>query len=338
MRTMRSLVLVLAAAAWMGVAAGSALASGPVWQGCVEVAKGGYEDSACTKEKAEGKFGWTEVTGTEKVTAELTLKLADTKVPLAGTVEVQCSGTGSGTVGPGSFARIEAITVSSCSAGEHCEKVEKNAAPLHLPWQTELFETEGTQRDTITNGKSSEAPGWAVTCKVLGVTKADECTVEGESTMVGDLSDGPVNAFFEEHSENAKCSVGGSGSGRARGTVQIKANQVGVGRIRFVGEHNFGKVNFGNHAFLRDRITVGGFEKTFGVPTVIPATVFEVLNVAIPCKNTTRAPGAICEVEVLYEPAKAGEKIENGLLVIPYEKTVAPKDDYQDLVRLRGES
>jgi hypothetical protein len=338
MRMIWTFVLGLTIAAFLGATATPVLAA-PAWEGCMEVTKGGFENSECTKEKSEGKFEWVEITGTVKLSAAFTLHLADTKVPSVGTVEVQCSGTGSGSAGPGSFARIEKLTVSSCAAGEHCEKFEKSE-PVNLPWKMELYETEGLGRDKITNGKKGkEAPGWEVTCKVLGVVTADRCTTEAQTVLMDDIAGGPVESLFDEQSGNAECSVGGAGSGRVKGAILIKANQVGVPIVYYANDLSFGMVTFGNFRTITDAFTIRDFEQTYGVPRVFPPVFTLPGGESKPCRSSTRMPvaGEFCEVEVRYKPAGAGEKAE-GLLTIPFEKTVAPKTKYEALLRLKGES
>src|ERR1700757_4875589 len=177
--------LCLVAMLAVSMAIGATASAAPVWEQCeTEKAVGNpsrYTEGQCVTGSATGAWAWQKVTSTEKAIGLGSLVLRDTKVPIIGTVEVQCSGTAEGSVGPGQFARITAITEIKCAAGKNCEKAEKEE-PRDLPWQTELFESAGTVRDKITSGGSG-APGWSLTCKVLGVTKEDVCTSETESTL-----------------------------------------------------------------------------------------------------------------------------------------------------------
>jgi hypothetical protein len=220
MQTIGKIALGLAVAAFFGAAATPVLAS-PVWQTCtnLEAKIGSYEDAKCTKEKAEGDYEWLEVAGTEKVTSSGTLTLEDTSLGV--TVEVQCSGNNSGSVGPERSGRIEAITNIKCNAGKNCEKVTKNTEPVHLPWRTELSETEGKIRDTITSAGSG-APGWRVTCKVALLGEVtDECTGEKGYTVLENVS-GEVNSIFGTGKIN--CTFTGAETGEIIGTVRTEGS------------------------------------------------------------------------------------------------------------------
>ena len=214
------------------LAAGTASAA---WEQCATekaaAAATKYETNQCLKVQSSGKWAWQEITSAEKVKSQGSLKLSDINIPIAGTVEVSCSGTDTGTVGPGKTDVTESITVASCTAGKNCEKLIKNAEPLHLPWKTELFNTEKTVRDAIKADGKGE-PGWAVECKVLGVTKKDECTTETGTTLMSNvLTNGEllVLADFESKSGKAKCTVGGANSGEVIGGIaNLKENGWGL--------------------------------------------------------------------------------------------------------------
>lgn len=238
MRAMRRMMLLgLAVAAIFGGAATPALA----WEQCSE---GGtttkYETNQCLKAASGGKFSWQEVKGTENARSFGSLTLSDTKVPIVGKVSVHCSIEDTGSVGPELFGRVEKIEKITCTAGEHCEKVGE-VTPENLPWQTEITSVEGARRDAIkaTNGKGA---GWAVTCTVLGVSKTDVCTSEEGTTSLeniwthGRSGELLVLTAFDAKSLNAKCEIGGAGSGEVRGTDAIlKENGAGL-RIGPEGE------------------------------------------------------------------------------------------------------
>ncbi len=204
------------------VAAATASAT---WEQC---ASGGattkYETNQCAKASSTGTFSWQEVKGTEKTKGFGSLRLADTKVPIVGTVAVQCTGEAKGAVGPGQLDRTTAIVSIVCAPSTNCEKVEKTASPENLPWQTELATVEGKKRDNVkaVNGKGA---GWAVTCKVLGITKTDVCTTEeGSAGVANTVTKGVsgellVLGTFDAKSINAKCELGGALSGEVRGTI-----------------------------------------------------------------------------------------------------------------------
>jgi hypothetical protein len=189
-----------------------------------------YTTENCETASSAGEWNFRGINGTEKAVTVGTLRLADTKVPIIGTVEVSCTGKGEGAVGPGKFGRVNEIVEIKCTAGENCEEF-KSVKPLNLPWQTENFETEKTIRSSITavNGKGA---GWSVTCKVLGITEEDECTTEKGTVGValkftpGFFTGTPrwlLLATFSnlKASERAKCKVGGAESGRVLGSLAI---------------------------------------------------------------------------------------------------------------------
>ncbi len=177
--------------------------------------------TSARKQAALGKWEWKELTTTEKVLSSFTLYLKDTKTA-AGEAEVVCGGTGTGSVGPGKFDRIGTLSLkaSNCKAEKVCENVEEVEA-RDLPWQTELFETEGAVRDKVTEAGGGE-PGWKIKCKVpvLG-SITDEClTVSGKegSTLMEDVqSSGAVDALFEVGFGKTKCTQGGAESGEIEG-------------------------------------------------------------------------------------------------------------------------
>jgi hypothetical protein len=198
------------------------------WEQCSE---GGaatkYSEHQCLKAEGAGKWQWNEVTTTEKFVSNSTLTIKDIKVPIEGTVEVKCSGTDGGTVGPKNIDVTTKITVIGCTAGKGCEEFKK-AEARNLPWQTELFETESTVRDKIT-ADGNGAPGWEVECKVLGITKGDECISENETTLVENKATGTellVLSIFEKSSGKYNCEVGGTGSGEINGSLAILKENV----------------------------------------------------------------------------------------------------------------
>jgi len=216
----------------MSMAATVTASAAPVWEQCREgTGNTKYEDSHCTKLSTSGKFQWQEVKGTEKVNSSATLTLKDTNVPIVGTVEVKCSGTDEGTIGPGKFDKVTKIVVSKCTAGTNCSTFKK-AEARNLPWQTELFETEGRVRNKITSGGAG-APGWAVTCVVLIVEETDVCTTEtGSTLMEPTLPSGALAAVFEAKSGKANCTVGGTAAGEVGGIDTNVENEVGTAAIK----------------------------------------------------------------------------------------------------------
>ncbi len=169
----------------------------------------------------------TEVKGTEKVMGSGTLRLFDTKTAL-GSSEVECSGTTTGTIGPGKFDRVESIHISSCIQKKVCENVE-TVIPQNLPWQTELTEKSGKVRDTIK--EVSGEPGWSVTCKAPIVGKTtDKCLTEagkeGSTTATNETVHGYVLGEFGPTSK-AECTEGGKESGEVGGIITTLSEPTG---------------------------------------------------------------------------------------------------------------
>lgn len=234
MRTIGKMVgLCLVTVFVIGMAlAGSASAA---WEQCSE---GGsttkYSEHQCLKAEGAGKWGWNEVTGTEEVRIKGSVRITDTKVPVVGKVSVECSFEAVAHVGPGERSRVNEVKTSAeqCRNVENCEKVEK-AEARHLSWQVEAAKLEGKILAELTS-TGSGGPGWSVTCKVLSISKEDECVTEAgkpenlilENKVTG--SELLVLATFRK-TRKAKCSVGGAESGEVAGSLAMsKANGWGL--------------------------------------------------------------------------------------------------------------
>jgi hypothetical protein len=194
----------------------------------------------------------------------------------------------------------------------------------------------GTEDNLVTKVENSGGgePGWSVKCG--GVS--DECTSEGstklESLILENLASSNVFATFE-NAHKSKCSVGGAGKGEIEGALKIESKA--AGGIELVGNVPFGKINNGNKSMPKTVIIKARRELTFNVPAIAP-NVFMESMANTRCESKTIIKGSSCEVAVVYKPAKAGEKIKNGVLVVPYEETQNPKMDFARLYQLTGES
>ncbi len=233
MKSLKMTGLCLVVVFTVGMAA--AASASAAWEQCAE---GGsstkYSEHQCSKAEGAGKWAWQEVTGTEEVKFVGSLRMTDTKVPIIGKVSVECAVEGIGHVGPGEHARINEVKLSSakCRNVENCEKIEK-AEARDLPWQEESFNEGAKVLQTLTSTGSGE-PGLDIECKVLGVTKSDECVATKEwpeSLILENKATGSelfVLATFQKSSK-AKCSVGGEVSGVLAGSFAIsKANGAGL--------------------------------------------------------------------------------------------------------------
>ncbi len=203
MRFIRIAGLCLVALAAMAMATAATASAQPVWQ-----------------------VNGTEVKGTEKVMGTGTLRLADTKT-LLGESAVQCSGTSTGTIGPGKIDRVETITIASCKQIKVCENVE-TVKPLHLPWQTELYETESKVLNKISEIPSNGEPGWSVTCKTIGGIKTDKCETEaGKEGNEVQANVTPNETGTFNPTSKADCSEGGVEAGKVEGIITTLSEPIG---------------------------------------------------------------------------------------------------------------
>jgi len=207
------------------VATATASAAGPVWEQCTTEQETGltkWKDSKCTEASATGAWNWKEIKNTEKVESNGTLELKDTAT-LLGESAVICTGTNSGSIGPGKFDRVESITAKTCTAVHVCESSPApTAKPIGLPWQTELYETENKIRNKITSVSGKEV-GWEVICKaeIIGTT-TDVCTsVAAGPEVTNKQAVGNVQVTFNESAGSASCTKGSSTSGKVKGAIQI---------------------------------------------------------------------------------------------------------------------
>jgi hypothetical protein len=247
MKLLRMAGLCLVAMCVMGMVAAGTASAAPSWATCKEGAAGTkFSGEQCTTAESTGKWGWEELKGTEAAIGLGTLILRDTKVPIEGTVEVSCTGEAFGSVGPGALSRTEEIKNIKCKAGKNCEEITKEVEPVNLPWRGELTEESSTERNKLTStAGNGKGPGWSVTCRVLGITKTDECTVNTGYTTPSNLFDPyhgtTTNSWlilldFLSTAPKANCEVGGTGSGEVIGSIGILSRLTEHGLlVRFHG-------------------------------------------------------------------------------------------------------
>jgi len=225
MKFIRIAGLCLVALAGMAMATAATASAVPVFEQCTTEKGTKYEDPICTK-LGNGHYNWVKGEGTEKVMGSGTLTLADNNT-LAGKSEVECSGTTTGTIGPGKYDRVESIHISKCTLKKVCENIE-TVKILNLPWQTELTEKGGQVRDTIR--EVSGEPGLSFTCKTILGTQTDECVTEagkeGSTTVTNETTHGYVLGEFGQTAK-AKCSEGGAGSGEVGGIITTFSEPTG---------------------------------------------------------------------------------------------------------------
>jgi hypothetical protein len=189
-----------------------------------------YTEHQCLTASGTGAWGWEEVKGTERVKGVgLTLVLRDIKAT-GGSAGIQCTGgTGEGIVGPGNKSEVltAKVEVSKCSRLEGaCKTGEiEEVAGVHLPWQTEIFDTEGRVIGKLSGAGNGE-PGWKVKCKTLLGSETDECVAETGRAESGILENKATKngttvellvLVTPELSGSQQCTQGGKESGEIRG-------------------------------------------------------------------------------------------------------------------------
>ncbi len=214
----------------MVVSASTATAA-PVWEQCrtekePKEPPTRWSNSRCSVASSTGGWQWRELKTTEQVSTQATLTLIDKKAT-GGESAIQCGGTDNGWIGPGKLDQIASISViaSNCKRVTGlCLTVEEIKA-IHLPWQTELFETEGRIRDKITETGTNGQPGWKVKCS--GVEDVCETVAGKEQSilMSNEQSTGVVLGEPDAKSGTVKCSIGGAASGEVRGIVQFHSTE-----------------------------------------------------------------------------------------------------------------
>jgi hypothetical protein len=198
MRFIRIAGLCLVAMVTMSMALAASASAAPHWLVCLagteKLPPTKYTTNQCGEAAASnaGKWEWSEPQHTEKVISHASLTLSSEELGV--TVQVECTGTDEGWIGPNGTGETTAIPVSGikCKAGKNCEKLEKEAEPVHLPWNSELKETEGKIHATVRNSGAGN-PGWRAACKVIlkGVVE-NECT-SNEGLLVLENKNTPGN-------------------------------------------------------------------------------------------------------------------------------------------------
>jgi hypothetical protein len=224
MKSVRIAGLCLAAMFVMSMVAAGTASAAPHWLVCLAwinspTRYGG--SGQCEKAEAGGSWEWSEPKTTEKTVTHGSLKLEAKSI--IGEVEVKCSGSDEGWIGPNGKDETTEVVTEKCEAGTNCEKVESPAKAVDLPWNSELKETEGKIHDTIRTGGNGE-PGWKVTCKVLGKNEENICKSES-GLVVLENKNTPGNGaallvlanFINP--KKANCTATGNGTGEVTGSI-----------------------------------------------------------------------------------------------------------------------
>lgn len=155
------------------------------------------------------------ITSALPVDMEGTLILKDDK---AGT-EIECTGTGEGTAGPGSAGEVTKATATSCKRLKGFCNESPTAVAVHLPWTISFDET------SVLWLTASPEPGYQVKC-FNGVIE-DECEGDAHLLILLPIED-PIHIEFENREADAgTCSVGGAKSGLVTGLLFVLASEAG---------------------------------------------------------------------------------------------------------------
>jgi hypothetical protein len=172
----------------------------PLWQECISAEGGAYKDSLCSKEETEdGAYELVTSLESLAIVGKGTLEFEDSKA-ISGALRVKCVAEVSGKVGPGSEGKTETMTLTTCSVVKgSCESPKVSA--VHLPWKTELAESESENRDDIVSG-SSGLPGYTITCGTSAKVE-DTCEFETSAGLEDAPTEGAVEAKFDSASGKA---------------------------------------------------------------------------------------------------------------------------------------
>jgi hypothetical protein len=137
-------------------------------------------------------------------------------------VEVLCTGTDEGTVGPGKADLLTKVTVTKCETMKGiCG--EANAEAINLPWTTSIELIGSAFYDDITTTVGSKEVGYNVICSKI---VEDKCEVALARALLENGTGGTVNAIFNSSDANqpkANCSRGGTEAGLVNGTDVLLA-------------------------------------------------------------------------------------------------------------------
>lgn len=89
--------------------------------------------------------------------------------------------------------------------------------------------SEGTTRELVSEDGNG-APGFAFTCRVLGINTTDTCI--GRTSALAEVAVGGVDEVFDSHSEKLTCSVKGAASGSIEGTRLLESPLSGALTIK----------------------------------------------------------------------------------------------------------
>lgn len=169
-----------------------------------------------------GKVAEKAVTVASKGT--LVIQLGFRPLEGGGSMAVQCTYAGEGTIGPDSEGEVTGIKLTGCSAFDSivsgCADGETvHVGALHLPWRTLLVTNEGATRELFSEDGNS-APRYQVECK-------EHLSIgTGKTSMAVKTVTGGVEQTFDSHSEELIWS--GAASGLLEGSQLIESPSSGT--------------------------------------------------------------------------------------------------------------
>ena len=116
---------------------------------------------------------------------------------------ISCSAKLGQSIESGGKGKISSLVMSSCAGVGSCESL-RSATANHLPWKTELYESEGTLRDRIVSGGSG-TPEYQFECKTASGSTTDACSLNVAPEVVNGL-EGSVFAEFNSLTTKTTCS------------------------------------------------------------------------------------------------------------------------------------
>jgi hypothetical protein len=223
--------LAFAAVLAFGMVSASGASAFSLWDECSESGSPlEFSNSDCNVKEAGGLFGWLEIKEPLAVDSLLTLLELT-----SGTTTIDCEGFVDGTVGGGASGEVtlilndleEEVTLAkpvlctvTADPNGFCGGVGKDAdaAPVNLPWHTELVATGNLLGPRVGGGH----PGWFVECLEAPIgTPTNECTKEDAILKVENLeAELEVDLTFNE-AEEAECTNPLATKGKVKGTVSI---------------------------------------------------------------------------------------------------------------------
>jgi hypothetical protein len=198
--------------------------TGPAWIECGENEEAGqWDDSLCSKTKANGGWETQEVSEMTGVTSGLAgseeIEFSD---GLSGELEttLKCHWTSNGWIDSNGKGGINEASLRQCSLVK--DGVCEPSGPLvfrwlNLPWETELREEAGEIRDLVRASRGK--PEYRFECTVgIGLRLNSSCASTFTTGMTNNQTNGSVTAAFDEKS-GWEC---GEGANRLKGTIFIK--------------------------------------------------------------------------------------------------------------------